>query len=154
MRVILLGRGDRGKAPRWAWFAGAVDGDDVVVVVDAANVVGSRPDGWWRDRPGAAGRLLQRLAPLPGATVDVEGRPSRVAGVVVVLEGQARRAVAPAGSALEVVLAAGSGDDAVVEVCHGSEVPLVVVTADRGLRARLPEGAVAVGPRWLDAVLD
>ncbi|MGL5866243.1 MAG: hypothetical protein ACRCYX_10300 [Dermatophilaceae bacterium] len=28
-----------------------------VLVVDEANVVGSRPDGWWRDRPGAAARL-------------------------------------------------------------------------------------------------
>ena len=32
-----------------------------VLVVDAANVVGSRPDGWWRDRPGAARRLHERL---------------------------------------------------------------------------------------------
>ena len=28
-----------------------------VLVVDAANVVGSRPDGWWKDRAGAARRL-------------------------------------------------------------------------------------------------
>jgi hypothetical protein len=25
------------------------------LVVDAANVVGSRPDGWWRDRAGPLG---------------------------------------------------------------------------------------------------
>jgi hypothetical protein len=32
-----------------------------VLVVDAANVVGSRPDGWWKDRPGAARRLHEEL---------------------------------------------------------------------------------------------
>ena len=32
-----------------------------VLVVDAANVVGSRPDGWWKDRAGAARRLHERL---------------------------------------------------------------------------------------------
>jgi len=40
---------------------------DVVLVVDVANVMGSRPDGWWRDRAGAAARLLTELAPLAGA---------------------------------------------------------------------------------------
>ena len=32
------------------------------LVVDGANVVGSRPDGWWRDRAGAAARLAERIA--------------------------------------------------------------------------------------------
>lgn len=39
-------------------------------VVDAANVIGSRPDGWWRDRPGAAARLharILRLLTVPSA---------------------------------------------------------------------------------------
>ena len=36
----------------------------VAIIVDGANVVGSRPDGWWRDRPGAAVRLRNELAPL------------------------------------------------------------------------------------------
>jgi hypothetical protein len=36
----------------------------VTIIVDGANVVGSRPDGWWRDRPGAAIRLRDQLAPL------------------------------------------------------------------------------------------
>ncbi|WP_307182132.1 NUDIX hydrolase [Demequina sp. NBRC 110055] len=34
---------------------------DRVLIVDAANVVGARPDGWWRDRAGATSRLLERL---------------------------------------------------------------------------------------------
>ena len=36
----------------------------VTIIVDGANVVGSRPDGWWRDRAGAATRLRDELAPL------------------------------------------------------------------------------------------
>ncbi len=36
----------------------------LTVIVDGANVVGSRPDGWWRDRAGAARRLRDELAPL------------------------------------------------------------------------------------------
>jgi predicted RNA-binding protein with PIN domain len=30
-------------------------------VVDAMNVIGSRPDGWWRDRPAAIERLVAQL---------------------------------------------------------------------------------------------
>lgn len=126
----------------------------MVVVVDAANVVGSRPDGWWRDRTGAATRLLERLRGLPGSVVDVAGESAVAAGVVVVLEGRARDAVVPVDAGIEVVLAPGSGDDAVVDICRRGGSRLVVVTADRGLRARLPAGAVAVGPRWLDAALN
>lgn len=40
-----------------------------VLLVDVANVVGSRPDGWWRDRAGATTRLLHRLAGLVGQTL-------------------------------------------------------------------------------------
>ncbi|NRD26151.1 NUDIX hydrolase [Frigoribacterium sp. VKM Ac-2836] len=35
---------------------------EVHVVVDVANVLGSRPDGWWRDRAGATSRLLDALS--------------------------------------------------------------------------------------------
>ena len=31
------------------------------LVVDGMNVIGSRPTGWWRDRPGAARTLLRQL---------------------------------------------------------------------------------------------
>ena len=41
-----------------------------VLLVDVANVVGSRPDGWWRDRAGATARLLGRLAAVPGPHRD------------------------------------------------------------------------------------
>lgn len=120
-----------------------------LLVVDAANVVGSRPDGWWRDRPGAAERLLHALVSWQ------EGNDAGPA-VVLVLEGRAR-AGAEAGTAgsLRVVHAAGSGDDEIVDVvaAAGRAEPdrsIVVVTADRGLRDRVQQhGAETQGPHWL-----
>lgn len=117
-------------------------------MVDAANVVGSRPTGWWRDRPGAARRLVERVgAAVAAGTV--------AAPVVIVVEGAARPGVAPgpAGPGVEVVHAPGSGDDTIVGVV-GTAVAagdaVRVVTADRGLRDRVGGvGATTVGPRWL-----
>ncbi|HEU5045362.1 MAG TPA: hypothetical protein VFT75_14640 [Nocardioidaceae bacterium] len=114
-----------------------------MLVVDAANVVGSRPDGWWRDRPAAARRLHEQLvAGLPGEEV------------VLVLEGAARTGQ-PTGQEgpARTVHAAGSGDDAIVavareQIADGRQV--VVVTADRGLRARIEAAGAAVeSPSWL-----
>ena len=121
------------------------------LLVDAANVVGSRPDGWWRDRSGATERLLERLA-AAGLTAPDGGR---VTDVVAVVEGQARNVAAPEG--VRVVRAGGSGDDALVACATelaGTGTQLVVVTADRGLRARLPAGCAVVGPGWLLEQLD
>lgn len=155
------------------------------VVVDAANVVGSVPDGWWKDRQAAASRLLGSVGALAEA-----GVPASVLDLpfdrwwprwTVVLEGAARGAsvpsrvqAAPAGSAgssgeqktsgadhrpdrfgsLDVVRAPGSGDDAIVEAARAAmdagHAPVVVVTADRELRARVEEfGAETRGPAWL-----
>jgi hypothetical protein len=130
---------------------------DRVLVVDAANVVGSRPDGWWRDRAGAAERLLSALAVLVGRDVPAPGAAVRLVGVRVVLEGQAVRARDPeAGEGLVVVRAPGDGDTAVVQAAQQllaeGAVPLVV-TADRGLRQRLPQSAEAAGPGWLNGLL-
>lgn len=114
------------------------------MVVDGANVVGSRPDGWWRDRPGAARRLHDRL---------VAAQLSD--GVVLVLEGAARRGV-PEGEEPPVttVHAAGSGDDTIVEQARrqfeAATGPVLVVTADRGLAGRVVAcGAEVRGPSWL-----
>jgi predicted ribonuclease YlaK len=123
---------------------------DRLIVVDAANVVGSRPDGWWRDRPGAARRLLENVAMLG------QKLPEPIE-VVVVLEGAARRAMNdhPQFGELRVVLAEGSGDDAIVDVVRAAaaeepERSVTVVTADRGLRERVEaHGAESVGPSWL-----
>ena len=127
-----------------------------LLLVDAANVVGSRPDGWWRDRAGATGRLLARLAVLPGRVLTApDGSPIPCDGVVAVVEGQARDVAAPVG--VQVERAARSGDDTLADraarlAAAGS--PLLVVTADRGLRARLPSGTPVAGPGWLLATLD
>ncbi len=116
-----------------------------MLVVDAANVVGSVPDGWWRDRAGAARRLVTRLE-----QAVVDGRLSDV--VVVVLEGAARAGVPEGtGGAVRVVHAPGSGDDTLAGLA-GSRV--TVVTADRGLAERVrAAGGDVVGPRWLLAQL-
>ena len=141
-----------------------------VVVVDAANVVGSRPDGWWRDRAGAASRLLSSCARL--AANGMTGTALSVADpgrellahcwprYVVVLEGQARLADPPAyGEGVEVRHAGASGDDELVAAVRGTaggtgRARVIVVTADRGLRDRVTAlGALTVGPSWLLAHL-
>jgi 8-oxo-dGTP diphosphatase len=42
---------------------------DVTLIVDGANVMGSRADGWWRDRAGAMARLHGELAALAAAGI-------------------------------------------------------------------------------------
>lgn len=117
-----------------------------VLIVDGANVVGSRPDGWWRDRAGAARRLRERLS-----AADL-GQDE----VVLVLEGAARGGH-PAGrdGNVRTIHAPRSGDDAIVEavtaqVGAGDGRGVTVVTADRELRDRVEAaGAAGVGPSWL-----
>jgi hypothetical protein len=115
-----------------------------VLLVDAANVVGSRPTGWWRDRPGAARELVTRVR-----RAVVDGSLSRP--VVLVLEGQARKGV-DEGTAdgVEVVHAPGHGDDTLVALAAESDEPVVLVSADRVLAQRVRRrGADVVGPTWL-----
>lgn len=129
----------------------------VSLVVDVANVMGSRPDGWWRDRAGAATGWLAELDPLAGRSVTLPGGPEvTLREVIAVLEGKARAARDPQPAAIRVVRAERDGDTAIVQVAErvtaeGGQP--VVVTADRGLRQRLPAGSVAVGPGWLREVL-
>jgi hypothetical protein len=125
-----------------------------MLVVDAANVIGSRPTGWWKDRAGAARSFVEDLR----AGVDA-GRLAEP--VVVVLEGKARGG-ASSGTAdgVTVVHAEGSGDDALVDVIGDASAAaaaaaaaaeeVVLVTADRELRRRAETlGAKVVGPTWL-----
>jgi predicted RNA-binding protein with PIN domain len=125
-----------------------------LLVVDAANVMGARPDGWWRDRAGAARRLLSRLSKAFSGE-DAEGPE-----VVVVLEGAARPAAREGlVDGIRVVHAPRVGDDKIVEIVaeatkHGGR-PVTVVTADRGLRERVTAlGADTMGPRTLWQRLD
>ena len=120
-----------------------------MLLVDAANVIGSQPTGWWRDRPGAAASFVER--------VRAAVRTGRLDNpVVVVLEGASRRGVeAGTGDGVTVVHAPGSGDDTLVAVAADSPDPVTLVSADRELRRRVEaRGADAFGPRWLLALLD
>lgn len=116
----------------------------LLLIVDAANVVGSVPDGWWRDRRGAAERLRDRLV-----TVAEEGLADRPGplDVVLVVEGAARGVDSVPGVRVE--QAPGSGDDRIVELTREfAGRPRLVVTADRELRSRVGElGAEVTGPR-------
>lgn len=113
----------------------------LLVIVDGANVVGSVPDGWWRDRRGAAERLRDRLARdgLPGRSSPVE--------LVLVVEGAAKGVESVPG--VRVVAAPRSGDDRIVElVAEAGDRSVLVITADRELRGRVGElGAEVTGPR-------
>lgn len=119
-----------------------------LLAVDAANVVGSRPDGWWRDRPAAARRLRDRLARL--AETGLTGLPAPIE-VVLVVEGAARHTEDVPG--VRVLGAPGSGDDALVNLARETAAQgraCVVVTADRELRERVRAlGAKVQGPAWL-----
>jgi hypothetical protein len=121
-----------------------------VLIVDGANVVGATPNGWWRDRAGAAERLRDRLADLG----DVEGLPGEGPGasrpeVILVTEGAARGV--PSVPGVRVVEAPGSGDDTIAQLAAPeADENRVVVTADRGLRRRVEEASASVvGPGWL-----
>ena len=115
-----------------------------MLLVDAANVVGSRPTGWWRDRAGAAAQLVERIR---AATAVGELAPP----VVVVLEGAARRGVEEGErDGVTVVHARAEGDETLVTVAEAATQPVTLVSADRALGDRCrAAGADVVGPSWL-----
>lgn len=117
--------------------------DNTVLIVDGANVVGSVPDGWWRDRRGAAERLRDRLVPYASRGLPAAPGPL---DIVLVVEGAARGVTSLPGVRVE--SAPGSGDDLIVELAAAAPGPCLVVTADRELRRRVEEtGAHCLGPR-------
>lgn len=137
----------------------------LVLIVDGANVVGSRPDGWWKDRAGAAARLRDQLT-----VFGRDGLPARHDGVpgaagmtwwprvVLVVEGAARSTEPTDG--VEVRAADRDGDSAVVQAAREARSAraddhVVVATADRELRARVTDvGASVLGPSTLLGMLD
>jgi 8-oxo-dGTP diphosphatase len=156
-----------GLAEHWAELSGELS--PLTIIVDGANVVGSRPDGWWRDRPGAAIRLRDQLVPLvtdgitdlppamagPAESGDGQIRMRWMPAVVLVVEGAARPAAAEGGAGpVQVVAARGSGDDTIAALAGDLSGRRVVVTADRELRQRcIAAGASAAGPGWLLGLL-
>lgn len=117
------------------------------------NVIGSRPDGWWRDRDAAVRRLVDRLRRLAERTGDE---------ITVVLDGRPPPGLGEgAHGPLTVRYAQRGGmnaaDDRIVEIVAADLDPhtLDVVTADRDLRARVAYlGARASSPRALLQSLD
>jgi 8-oxo-dGTP diphosphatase len=143
------------------------------IVVDVANVMGSRPDGWWRDRAAAAVRLHAQIAALTESSA-AGGRPilpdeTDPPEFVLVLEGAARPAAAQIDAAqidaarigaegpqarVRVVQADGSGDDTIAALARDLPGRRFVVTADRELRRRsVAAGAAVFGPSWLIGLL-
>ncbi|ANH38942.1 hypothetical protein I601_2526 [Nocardioides dokdonensis FR1436] len=117
---------------------------NAVVVVDAANVVGSRPDGWWKDRAAATRRLHEAL--LVG---DVPGDE-----IIMVLEGGARGGARPGKDAhVRIVHAPKEGDVTILAEAQRAAkrgCTVTVVTADLALGANAAAtGATVVGPSWL-----
>jgi predicted RNA-binding protein with PIN domain len=99
----------------------------MALIVDGMNVIGARPDGWWRDRTGAMARLVAQLDALGDETLLVlDGRPrdvGRAAGVEV--------RWAPVA------------DDLIAELAAAGDT---VVTSDRALAERVrARGAEVVG---------
>jgi hypothetical protein len=123
-----------------------------VLLIDAANVVGSRPNGWWRDRPGAARTFVDQVRAAVGS-----GRLDQP--VVVVLEGAARGGVeAGTVDGVTVLHATGSGDDALLAAAADAADaarPVTLVSADRALCRSAGElGAAVARPGWLLDLLD
>jgi hypothetical protein len=114
-----------------------------MLVIDAANVIGSRPDGWWRDRPGAARRFTEAVR---SHTATGALEPP----VTIVLEGRFRQGAEESDvDRVTVVHAPGEGDDTIADVAAAHD-QVVVVTADRALAERVRgTGARVVGPGWL-----
>jgi predicted RNA-binding protein with PIN domain len=118
-------------------------------LVDGMNVVGSRPDGWWRDRGGAMARLAADL------DAWAAERPEDV--VAVVFDGRPRSEVGADG--VDVGWAPGgrnAADDEIARRVEGDGDPgsLTVVTSDRELAGRVTRaGARVEGARAFRARL-
>lgn len=122
-------------------------------LVDGNNVFGSRPDGWWNNRPRAATGLAQSVAewcrthddpvvlvfdpPVEQATLDLAGGNLRI-------EAASRRGRDAADDHLASLARAITAD---IEAENGAdaEVSVVVVSSDKGLLRRLPPGVEPMG---------
>jgi predicted RNA-binding protein with PIN domain len=110
-------------------------------IVDAMNVIGTRPDGWWRDRDAAMARLVDRLERFVAATGD---------DVTVVFE---RKPNPPIRSTVVTIAhAAKRGPDAadyeIVKIVEAHRAPatLQVVTSDNWLSDRVSAAGATVFP--------
>ena len=107
-------------------------------VVDGMNVIGSRPSGWWRDRPRAMRELvgeLEKFAARGGEPVTVvfDGRPFELAGDAVDVRFASRRGP-------------NAADDDIAALVGRDDEPagLSVVTSDADLARRVRDAGAAV----------
>lgn len=110
-------------------------------VVDAMNVIGSRPDGWWRDRVAAIERLVGQVDRWS------EGGDERV---TVMLEHEPRRQIE--AERVEIAWAEHHGANAADREILArlpewlEEDEVVVVTSDRDLAAKARAAGAEVDP--------
>lgn len=118
-----------------------------MTIVDAYNVLGARPDGWWHDRPAALAGLVRDIGRWRARAA---GEPERV---LVVVDGWPDEAV-PEGvqEGVEVRYAQRPGPDAADRVIadlvrsHDAPADLTIVTSDAALRRTVTgHGAAVVG---------
>lgn len=110
-------------------------------LVDGNNVFGARPDGWWNDRQAAMARFTQRVAEWCRTHADA---------VTIVFDQPLSDSVRVlAGGNLSVIAASRRGrnaaDDEIAQLAAADPHELIVVTSDKGLRARLPAGVEVIG---------
>jgi hypothetical protein len=113
------------------------------VIVDAMNVIGSRPNGWWRDRDRAVRNfvgLLQRLAADDDIdlTVAIDGTP---------LDGLPEGCQDGVQLLYAIRRGPNAADDRIVAFIEEHEAPTVLslITADRNLTERAETLGVTVG---------
>jgi predicted RNA-binding protein with PIN domain len=107
-------------------------------IVDGMNVIGSRPDGWWRDRPAAMRSLvgeLERFAEATGDTVTVvfDGTPFELGSDAVDVRFASRRGP-------------NAADDDIAALAEDDEAPaeLSVVSSDADLARRVRDAGGSV----------
>jgi predicted RNA-binding protein with PIN domain len=110
-------------------------------IVDGMNVIGSRPTGWWRDRPGAMRELVGELEAFAERSV---------AQVTVVLDGKPFELEGGDGVTVKFASRRGpnAADDDIAALVESDDDPssLSVATSDGELAGRVREaGATVVG---------
>ena len=118
-------------------------------IVDGMNVIGSRPTGWWRDRPGAMRGFVEELDAFAGhggerVTVVLDGRPFDLEGDRVDVRFASRRGP-------------NAADDDIAALVEADPEPggLSVVTSDGDLARRVRDaGASVVGAGDFRRLLD
>ena len=110
-------------------------------IVDGMNVIGTQPDGWWRDRGAARRRLVQDLGRWREAGMQI----------TVVFDGRETAGESAQAAARGVTVSFAPGgpnvaDDAIVALVKGLSIPgdTVVVTSDRALVERVRQLGAAV----------